>query len=618
MVKKKKPLRNTIKAADTTQHNEKHICGEEICREFVERADDLITRVDGDGKLIFANRAAETVLGVNPEACVGLSVFDFIHPEDRNRTREWLNRCLRDRVSSATIEHRHLSRTGEIRQMLWMCTFQYDTSGRVLGVNSISHDITERKKVEEELAVFKRFAQASGQCIGMTDLEGRIIYGNPAILQLCGIEDLADIQGGSFSMYHREEDLEMMEKDVLPTILREGRWVGETILRSHTGKLTPVIAHNFLIHNERGEPFCIAAIMTDISERVKVRGALENSEKRFLELANTAGEVVWTATLDGSRHTYMNSAAERVYGRAREEFYQDPELWLKVIHQDDRQRVMESAQRLLEHGHREIEYRIVRPNQEIRWLLDRARVIMDAAGRPSEIGGIASDITSLKKAEKKLEKEDQLLRNLLDLQERERQLVAHDIHDGMVQDIVGAKMLYEGTVRDCVGKTQLGEQINQVEKLLDRAIAEARRLIRELRPLVLDEAGIIEAIKHLISSEYADPSFQVELVFPKKLDRLNPMLEGTVFRIVQEALTNAKRHSHSANAEVKLIQRDRQLYLEIRDHGVGFDPEKIPEKHFGLRGIRERARLFGGHATIESAPSQGCCIAVVLPIAEGE
>ncbi len=239
----------------------------------------------------------------------------------------------------------------------------------------------------------------------------------------------------------------------------------------------------------------------------------------------------------------------------------------------------------------------------------------DETGTVQGFISVITDITERRTAEEKLAAERRLLKKMLDLQEQERKLLAYEIHDGMVQDVVATKMLFEGIVHDSENETQPRSfQVGQVKKLLDKAIAEGRRLIRELRPMILDEAGIVEAIKHLVASEYSNSSLQVKLLLPVKLDRLDAILEGTVFRIVQEALTNAKRYSQSATAVVKLVQRDQQVVLEIRDQGVGFEPDKVSEGHFGLQGIIERARLFGGHATIESAPGQGCCIVVELPV----
>ncbi len=121
-----------------------------LYRELVEGTDNLVTRVDGDGKFTFVNRTAARVFGVKPEDCLGVSAFDFMHPEDRERTQEWFARCVRDQVPSATIENRQVSRTGEVRHMLWTCNFHFDESGKVTDVGSIARDMTERKLAEEE------------------------------------------------------------------------------------------------------------------------------------------------------------------------------------------------------------------------------------------------------------------------------------------------------------------------------------------------------------------------------------------------------------------------------------------------------------------------------------
>ena len=92
------------------------------------------------------------------------------------------------------------------------------------------------------------------------------------------------------------------------------------------------------------------------------------------------------------------------------------------------------------------------------------------------------------------------------------------------------------------------------------------------------------------------------------------MLEGTIFRIVQEALTNIKRHSKASRAEVKLSERDGMIRVEVRDWGVGFDPALVSKDRFGLEGIRKRAELMGGSAEIKTAPGEGTRVCVDLPI----
>jgi two-component system sensor histidine kinase DegS len=150
--------------------------------------------------------------------------------------------------------------------------------------------------------------------------------------------------------------------------------------------------------------------------------------------------------------------------------------------------------------------------------------------------------------------------------------------------------------------------------LIGRSIGEARVLISGLRPPVLDELGVVAAIESLIEGQQAE-ALSIEFTEQVQFDRLEPLLEGTIYRIAQEAITNVRRHSQSQRAEVRLTQVGDRVHLEIQDWGVGFEPAQVAENRFGLQGIHERARLLRGRALIESAPGKGTRVFVDLPLA---
>jgi two-component system sensor kinase len=230
---------------------------------------------------------------------------------------------------------------------------------------------------------------------------------------------------------------------------------------------------------------------------------------------------------------------------------------------------------------------------------------------------IIRDVTRRKQIEESLRREQQLLRRMLDLQERDRKLVAFEIHDGLAQLIAGAKMQLDAFLRlrdtDPDEAALLPQAVNHT---LGEALAEARRLMAGLRSQVLDEAGIIPAIQHLVEEQRKRTGLQIAFAHRVSFDRLAPPLETAVFRIVQEALANACRHSQSDAIEVEITQEDGAVCIEVRDRGIGFDPNQIEEGRFGILGIRERARLLGGHASIQTAPGQGARVRVELPLLE--
>jgi signal transduction histidine kinase len=151
-------------------------------------------------------------------------------------------------------------------------------------------------------------------------------------------------------------------------------------------------------------------------------------------------------------------------------------------------------------------------------------------------------------------------------------------------------------------------------RLLRASIEESRRLVSGLRPPVLDEFGVLPAIEHLLVEHAREGGPEVELAAPEEFPRLARPLENALFRMVQESLTNARRHSRSDRVRVEISCDHLVLRLLVWDWGIGFDPGKVDHRHFGLKGICERARLLDGQAAIHSVPGQGTRIIVELPL----
>ncbi len=229
--------------------------------------------------------------------------------------------------------------------------------------------------------------------------------------------------------------------------------------------------------------------------------------------------------------------------------------------------------------------------------------------------GYACDITERKKAEKALDEERRLLRTMLDMHERDRKLVAYEIHDGLAQQLVGALYKFQSIepLRDR-DPDAARELFDDAIRLLRNAMAEARRLISGLRPPILDEAGIVEAVDFLISQQRQRGGPEIEFVHPEQFDRLAPPLESAIFRVVQECLTNACRYSQSERVRIELERSGDRVQVEVRDWGIGFEPAAVEPGHYGLQGIRQRAQILGGSAAIDSAPGRGTSIRMDLPL----
>ncbi|NLT74585.1 MAG: GAF domain-containing sensor histidine kinase [Chloroflexi bacterium] len=203
--------------------------------------------------------------------------------------------------------------------------------------------------------------------------------------------------------------------------------------------------------------------------------------------------------------------------------------------------------------------------------------------------------------------------------ERESRQLALDLHDGLVQMIVGSYQHLQAAQawRGRDAHVEEAELVKGVQILRD-AIVEARRLIAQLRPAGLDDFGLEQALRVYLGEARNLSAWEVNLTVHGALEGLSPEVEASLFRIVQEATHNALRYAQAERLDVSLEAREQELVLSIVDSGRGFEPGTVrsqPEKglHVGLVGIRERARMLGGSCEITSSPGAGTRLVVRIP-----
>lgn len=374
--------------------------------------------------------------------------------------------------------------------------------------------------------------------------------------------------------------------------------------QSPSGPIEPLRDHDQIVG--------VTSIATDISERKQVELALVESEQRFRATFEQAAVGMAQVAPDG-RFLRVNRTFSEMVGYSPEELLTC--TFQVITHPEDLNTDLKYVQQILDGdiATYSMEKRYYRKDRSIVWINLTVALVRDASGTPKYFISVIEDIDHRKHAQEKLRAEEQLLRKLLDLQEKERRLVAHDIHDGFMQDVVGAYFHLQA-VRAGLDSDTIESKVEHVGSLLQKAIMEGRRLIRDLRPMGLDEEGLVEAIEHLIADEQKHAGLVIVFQHEVQFNRLESRLEGAIFRIVQEALTNVKRHAQTNHAVVQLNQHNGTLQVMVRDQGVGFNPSTVMPESFGLRGIRERARLFGGNARIESTPGEGTTVFVQLPL----
>ena len=214
----------------------------------------------------------------------------------------------------------------------------------------------------------------------------------------------------------------------------------------------------------------------------------------------------------------------------------------------------------------------------------------------------------------------QLYNETLDIQETERRRIAHDMHDGINQLLIGA-LLELKSARERIDAGHLSRAdaaLQTVQDTLRDVEVEMKRIIYDLRPPTLDSVGFVPALRRYIQDfkQYTGLNCLVEL--EGEIVRLPSRVEVSIYRLLQEALQNVAQHAKAQNVEVTIEFQWDTLSLSICDDGIGFDLAAVrdrPRPHFGLITMRERAKNLNGHLSIETKPGQGTCITLFVPTA---
>jgi len=355
----------------------------------------------------------------------------------------------------------------------------------------------------------------------------------------------------------------------------------------------------------RGRPASLDSIL-DVSYRRRTE-----AQTRYLDLLLETVTDAVVASDDKFILTGWNAAAESTYGRRAEEVLGQPDA---LVFRNDFIGVAraEAIARLLETGrfHGELTHR--RGDGKRIHIESRAAALFDREGKRLGYVSVNRDITERRYAEQTIRA---LLNDVLTAQEAERRRIARELHDETAQTLtsllVGLRAVEES---QDLGRAR--GAASTLRGLVSAALDGVQRMARGLRPSVLDDLGLEEALERLGLEVSRAHGFLVDLhATGPRLPRLPEALETALYRMAQEALNNAGKHASPKAVSILVHRTSTEVRLVIEDDGKGFDvSETASETQLGLVGMRERAHLVGGSMAIESAPGNGTTICISVPL----
>ena len=389
------------------------------------------------------------------------------------------------------------------------------------------------------------------------------------------------------------------------------------------GKEFPIEA-SISQHLEAGKPI-YTAILRDITLRRDAEANLARSESKLRGVVDSAMDAI--ITIDESQRVVLfNAAAEQMFGCPADQALGAPLSWFiperfRAHHGEHVRRFGATGVTSRRMGVALVVTGLRRSGEEFP---------IDASISQVEDGGakyytvILRDVSERVRAEHALRKSKDELKALASAastaREQEKIRIARELHDELAQAMTGLKMDI-GLLRLSAAKagSELPARLDKMDRQIDQTIASVRRIAADLRPLTLDDFGLVPAIESLVSRFRDQSSVACELAMTHPEFALSDIQSTSVFRIVQEALTNVAKHANATQVEITIVGGDDQLMVTVRDNGVGFAPDAARKPNsFGLLGLKERAYLLGGDASVSTEPGRGTEIEVRFPLARSD
>ncbi len=556
------------------------------------------------GELVWDERCKQ-IYGLPPDAGVDYETFlRALHPDDREETNGAIQRVLEPAGAGEFEREYRVVRLADGQERWAEARGRvYFEGGRAVRFIGTMLDVTEEKRAEEALKRseerYRAVVEQSAEGIYLMDVDTRLLLEtNGAFRQMFGYtaEELRGLRLYDIAAHSRED----VDASIGRTLEMGRRLIGERSYRRKDGTVVEVEVGVSTISYNGHQAIC--ATVRDITARKRAEEALKRSEERFRSLVRYASDIIVVLAADG-RILYESPAVERVLGFTVEERMGTNAF--DYLHPEDRGPVGDRFAKLAgEPGGRvSAEYRV--RNDEGDWRSFEAigvNMLEDPVIRGIVVN--SRDVTERKRTEQAL----------AEIRDAERGRIARELHDGVLQDLSYTAQALE--------VTRVKYLDTGVEKDLEEGAEAIRRATRELREAIYDlrayrhggqEARqLFESLVEHNGRRMPDLALEYHLQ-DGLLEVFSDRGAVELLRVVQESLTNVRRHSGARNVRVALTSSGGTVRAEVADDGRGFDPEALPPG-MGTLGMRERTLGLGGKLEVESEPGAGTTVRLEVPL----
>ncbi len=598
---------------------------QEKTRMIIEYASEGIFIADEKGKYIDVNPVGCRMLGYTKEELLQMNLRELIY-FDSTEPPLALDRLLAG--ETITVERKLKKKDGSILYAEIVAKMLPDKR-----FQGLVRDISERKKAENILRQseerFRAFFNSDVIGIFYGDLNGNVFSANDEFLRILGLSK-DDIKNEKIRIqnFTPTEYLPLDDENIRNAIVIGSCHPYEKQFIRKNGERIWVLVGFVIVGNKREEILAYVLDLTKLKETEENYKKLYIENEELLQRLQLHLERIPLAYLiidKDFKIKFFNPEAEKLFGyRNKEVKGKDPYEFL----------IPESSKKLVEEKRKRWMLGDMNANGINENITKDGRIIlcewyntpiMDENGNLVEVISMGINVTEREKSKSELLKSEQKLRalasHLQTVREEERAAIARELHDELGQILTSIKMnlimMSKQVMQEdeSFDKKIFENEIQAMNEMIEQSVKRLKKLISELRPEVLENLGLIPALEWLIKQFTIRSGVKVNFNSIITNPELNKTQELNIYRIVQESLTNAVRHSAASEISIDILKKENQLEVKIADNGKGFNPDILePLQSIGITGMKERAKAFGAELSIKSNSGIGTTVLLKLPL----
>jgi PAS domain S-box-containing protein len=542
----------------------------------------------------------------------------LIHPEDREKVQSALEKTLAGEVQPP-LEWRIIRPDGKERIMYSEgAKVSFDKNNTPTKIIASVQDITDRKQMEEALRAgeekYRLLVQNLPSIVYKGYKDWSVEFFDTKIKRFTGY-DVDDFNSRRMKWIDIiiEEDIEGARKRFIHALKTNRSYVREYRIRSKDEHIHWIQERGQIVCDKKGEIEHVSGVFFDITDHKKAEEALQKSEEKARALLNATNDAVVLLDPEGMILDINDTCAQRFHKRKDE--MMGLCIW-DLLSPEVTERRNKKVNQVFESG------KPVRMVDELQGVWNDINIypVCNLTGEVVRVAIFDRDITDRKRAEEQIHS---LTHQLIKAQESERQRIARDLHDNVAQDLsllkIGCDTLFDDQPSIPV---EIRQKTVELSKLLQGSITTVRDMAYDLRPPGLDQLGLVRTVYQYCEEFSGKTGINVDF-FAAGMDDLKLPFDTEInlYRLIQEALWNIKKHAAAAHATIRLVASFPTIILRIEDDGKGFEVEDrlasaSNEKRMGLRSMTERVCLLKGKMRIKSRPAEGTKIYAEVPFKE--